>query len=103
MIWVDRLSYPFMWRLNPSAAWLSIPCESAHVGPMFMRMEVESLRMPFTRVIGLQWAMLWGICCNDVYRVGSWRFYTTHSVCNSVCPLLGIGYVCVYGPPTGGV
>jgi hypothetical protein len=32
---------------------INIPCASAHGEPMFVRMEVHSLSMPFMRAIGL--------------------------------------------------
>jgi hypothetical protein len=53
MIYVERLSYIFLCRLNPSAVSLRMPCASAHGEPMFVRMEVHSLNMPFISAIGL--------------------------------------------------
>ena len=49
---VDRLSYIFLCRLNPSDVSLNIPCASAHGELMFVRVEVYSLSMPFMRAIG---------------------------------------------------
>ena len=53
MVRVDRLSYIFLYLLNPSAVSLNIPWNSTHGEPMFVRMEVQILRMPFTRTIGI--------------------------------------------------
>ena len=53
MICVDRLSYICLCRLNPSDVSLGMPCASAQGEPMFIRMEVYSLRMPFISAIGL--------------------------------------------------
>ena len=49
---VDKLSYIFLFRLNPSAVSLHIPCASVHGEPMFDRMEVHSLSMTFMSAIG---------------------------------------------------
>jgi len=43
MMCVDRLSYIFLWRLNPSVVSLSISYASAHGEPMFGSMEVHSI------------------------------------------------------------
>jgi hypothetical protein len=53
MICVERLSYIFLCRLNLSAVSLRMPYASAHGEPMFVRMEVHSLSMPFISGIGL--------------------------------------------------
>ena len=53
MMCVDRVSYIFLCRLNPHAVSLGILCASAHGEPMFVRMEVYSLSVPFMRAIGL--------------------------------------------------
>ena len=53
MIYEDRLSYIFLCLLNPSVVSLRVPCASAQGDPMFVRMEVHSLRMPFNSAIGL--------------------------------------------------
>ena len=42
MMYVDKLSYIFLCRLNPFAVSLNIPCASVHGEPMFVRMEVHS-------------------------------------------------------------
>ena len=60
MMCVDMLSYRFLCRINPLAVPLSIPCDSAHGEPIFLRMKVKSLRMPFMRVVGLYWDLLCG-------------------------------------------
>ena len=52
MMCVDKLSYISFCRLNLFAASLNIPCASAHGEPMFARMEVHSLSMPFMSAIG---------------------------------------------------
>jgi len=49
----DKLSYILMCRLNPSDVSLNIPYASAHVEPMFVRIEVHSLSMAFVWAIGL--------------------------------------------------
>jgi len=53
MMCVERLSYIFLCLLNPSVVALRIPCGSGHVQPMFVRIEVRSLSMPFISAIGL--------------------------------------------------
>ncbi len=53
MICVERLSYIFLCRLNPSAVSLRMPCASAHGEPMFVRIEAHILSMPFISAIGL--------------------------------------------------
>ena len=53
MIYVERLSYIFLCRLNPSTVSLRMPRASAHGEPMFVRTEVHSLSMPFISAIGL--------------------------------------------------
>jgi hypothetical protein len=42
MIWVERLSYVFLWDRNPSAVSLNMPSDSAVWVPMLVRMEVQS-------------------------------------------------------------
>ena len=49
---VERLSYILICRLNPSAVSLRIPCASVQGEPMFVRIEVHSLSMPFIIAIG---------------------------------------------------
>ncbi len=53
MMCVERLSYIFLCRLKPSAVSLRMPCASTQGEPMFVRMEVHSLSMPFISAIGL--------------------------------------------------
>ncbi len=49
---VERLSYIFICRLKPSAVSLRMPCASAQGEPIFIRMEVQSLSMPFISASG---------------------------------------------------
>ncbi len=53
MMCVERLSYIFLCRLNPSVVSLRMPCASAHGEPMFVMMDVHSLSMPFISAIDL--------------------------------------------------
>ena len=53
IMFVDRLPYIFMCRLNPFDVSLNISRTSTHGKPMFVRMEVHSLSIPFIRAIGL--------------------------------------------------
>ena len=53
MICVERLSYIILCRLKPSAVSLRVTCVSAQGEPMFVRIEVQSLSMPFISAIGL--------------------------------------------------
>ena len=53
MMCVERLSYTFLCRLKPSDVSLRTPCASAQGEPMFVRMEVHSLSMPFISAMGL--------------------------------------------------
>jgi hypothetical protein len=50
---VERLSYIFLCLLKTSAVSLKMPCASAQGEPMFVRMEIHSLSMPFISAIGL--------------------------------------------------
>ena len=52
MMCVERLSYIFLCLLKPSAVSLRMPCASAQGEPMFVRIEVQSLSMPFISAIG---------------------------------------------------
>ena len=52
MMCVEMLSYIFLCRLKPSAVSLRMPCASAQGKPMFVRIEVQSLSMPFIIAIG---------------------------------------------------
>ena len=54
------MSYIFLCRLNPYVVSLNIHCASAHGEPMFVRIEVHSLSMPFMRAFRLYQAMLCG-------------------------------------------
>jgi len=50
---VNKMLYIFLCRRNPSAVSLSIPCAYAQGDePMFVRIDVQSLSMPFMSAIG---------------------------------------------------
>ncbi len=53
MMCVETLSYIFIWRRNPSAVSLRMPCASAHGDPMFVSIEVHSFSIPFMSAMGL--------------------------------------------------
>ncbi len=52
MMCAERLSYIFLCRLKPSVVSLRMPCASAEGEPMFVRIEVQGLSMPFISAIG---------------------------------------------------
>ena len=52
VMWVDMLSYMFLWDLKPYAVTLKIPPDSALWVPMMVRIDVQSLRMQFIRAMG---------------------------------------------------
>ena len=49
---VVRLSYMFLWGLNPSAVSLKTPSDSAVSVPKIVRMDVHNLSMQFIRAMG---------------------------------------------------
>ena len=54
MIFVERLSYMFLWERSPSAVSLKMPSDSAIWVPMLVRMDViQNLSMQFIRAMGL--------------------------------------------------
>jgi len=53
IMYVERPSYIFPCRLNPSIVSLNIHCAFAHGEAMFVRIDVHSLSMPFKRAIGI--------------------------------------------------
>ena len=53
IIWVDRLSYMFLWERKPSAVSLTMPSASLVWAPMLVRMKVHSLSIQFIMAIGL--------------------------------------------------
>ena len=53
MMWVERMSYMFLWERNPSAVSLKTPLDSVVWVPMLVRTDVHSLKMQFIKAIGL--------------------------------------------------
>ena len=53
IIWVERLSYMFLWERKPSSMSLKMSSASVVYAPMQVRMDVRSFNMQFISAIGL--------------------------------------------------